>query len=68
MTESNTRSIVKTVTWRLTGSGATFLISYIMTGNLSVAGTIAVVQMTSNTVLYYIHERIWNRLKWGKLD
>jgi uncharacterized membrane protein len=68
MTESNTRSIVKTVTWRLTGSGATFLISYIMTGNLSIAGTIAVVQMTSNTVLYYIHERIWNRLKWGKLD
>ncbi len=68
MTESNTRSIVKTVTWRLTGSGATFLISYIMTGNLSVAGTIAVIQMTSNTVLYYIHERIWNRLKWGKLD
>lgn len=68
MTESNTRSIVKTVTWRLTGSGATFLISYIMTGNLSIAGTIAAVQMTSNTVLYYIHERIWNRLKWGKLD
>lgn len=68
MTETNTRSIVKTVTWRLTGSGATFLISYIMTGNLSIAGTIAVVQMTSNTVLYYIHERIWNRLKWGKLD
>lgn len=68
MTETSTRSIVKTVTWRLTGSGATFLISYIMTGNLSIAGTIAAIQITSNTVLYYIHERIWNKLKWGKLD
>jgi uncharacterized membrane protein len=68
MTETNTRSIVKTVTWRLTGSGATFLISYIMTGNLSIAGTIAAIQITSNTVLYYIHERIWNKTKWGKLD
>jgi uncharacterized membrane protein len=68
MTETNTRSIVKTVTWRLTGSGATFLISYIMTGNLSIAGTIAAIQITSNTVLYYIHERIWNKSKWGKLD
>lgn len=66
MNESNARSIVKTITWRLTGSGATFLISYLMIGNFSIAGTIAIIQMTSNTVLYYMHERIWNVLKWGK--
>jgi uncharacterized membrane protein len=66
MNESNARSIVKTITWRVTGSAATFLISYIMIGNFSVAGTIAIIQMTSNTILYYVHERIWNILKWGK--
>jgi uncharacterized membrane protein len=66
MNESNARSIVKTITWRLTGSGATFLISYLMTSDFSIAGTIAVIQMTSNTILYYAHERIWNVLKWGK--
>lgn len=66
MNESNARSIVKTITWRLTGSGATFLISYLMIGNFSIAGTIAIIQMTSNTVLYYMHERIWNVFKWGK--
>lgn len=66
MNESNARSIVKTITWRLTGSGATFLISYLMTSNFSIAGTIATIQMTSNTILYYVHERIWNVLKWGK--
>jgi uncharacterized membrane protein len=64
--ESNTRSIIKTITWRLTGSGATFLISYLMIGNFSIAGTIALIQMTSNTILYYVHERIWNVFKWGK--
>lgn len=64
--ETSLRSIVKTVTWRLTGSGATFLVSYAMTGNLTVSGTIAVVQMISNTILYYIHERVWNKIKWGK--
>lgn len=66
MIESNARSIVKTITWRLTGSSATFLVSYIMTGNFSLSGTIAVFQMVSNTILYYFHERIWNALKWGR--
>jgi uncharacterized membrane protein len=64
--ETNKRSIVKTITWRLTGSGATFLISYLMIGNFSIAGTIALIQITSNTILYYAHERIWNAFKWGK--
>jgi uncharacterized membrane protein len=66
MSESNARSLVKTVTWRLTGSSATFLISYLISHNLSMSGTIAVIQLTANTVLYYLHERIWNKLNWGK--
>jgi uncharacterized membrane protein len=66
MSDSTTRSIAKTISWRVTGSGATFLISYIVSGNLSVAGTIAVIQLTANTILYFIHERIWNKINWGK--
>lgn len=67
MNETKLRSILKTVTWRITGSGATFLIALIMTGNLAIAGTIGIVQMFSNTLLYYFHERIWNKIIWGKL-
>ena len=62
------RSLVKTVSWRLTGSSATFLIAYVMTGDFAVAGVIGVTQMISNTVLYYFHERLWNRIKWGKTE
>jgi uncharacterized membrane protein len=62
------RSLVKTVSWRLTGSSATFLIAYAMTGDFAVAGVIGVMQMISNTVLYYFHERLWNRIKWGKTE
>jgi uncharacterized membrane protein len=64
--ETNKRSIVKTVTWRITGSTATFLIAYLMTGDLSIAGVIGITQLISNTILYYIHERIWNLIKWGR--
>jgi uncharacterized membrane protein len=64
--DTNKRSLVKTITWRLTGSGATFLIAYVMTGNLAIAGVIGLTQMIFNTVLYYVHERIWNKIKWGR--
>lgn len=64
--DTNTRSLVKTVTWRLTGSGATFGISWLISGDIAIAGTIAVIQIVANTLLYYVHERIWNTVKWGR--
>jgi len=66
MSDTAKRSLVKTVSWRLTGSGATFLISYLIAGDFAVAGTIAVIQLISNTVLYFLHERIWNKIGWGR--
>ncbi len=64
--DSPYRSLVKTISWRITGSSATFLIAYLITGNLAAAGVIGVTQMVSNTILYYFHERIWNRIRWGQ--
>lgn len=66
MKESHTRSIVKTILWRLTGTGATFIISMLVTGDLQAASGIAVIQLTANTILYYIYERIWSRIDWGR--
>ena len=60
------RSIVKTISWRLTGSSATFLIAFLLTGNFAIAGVIGITQMISNTILYYVHERIWNKIRWGQ--
>jgi uncharacterized membrane protein len=60
------RSLVKTVSWRITGSGATFAISYMVLGNFVIAGSIAIAQLISNTILYFVHERVWNKIKWGR--
>jgi uncharacterized membrane protein len=65
--DTSTRSLVKTISWRITGSGATFAISYLVLGDFSVAGTIAITQVILNTILYYVHERIWNKIAWQKL-
>jgi uncharacterized membrane protein len=66
MQETTTRSLIKTVSWRITGSSATFLLSYAVSGNFAMAGTIAVAQIIVNTVLYYVHERVWNRISWQR--
>jgi len=66
MNDSAVRSLAKTVSWRITGSGATFLISYLVSGSFTIAGTIAVIQLTANTILYFIHERVWNKITWGR--
>lgn len=57
------RTLLKTLTWRVTGSTSTFTIAYLVTGSFSVSGGIAVIQMIVNTFLYYAHEEIWNRVK-----
>jgi uncharacterized membrane protein len=66
VSDTTRRSLVKTISWRITGSGATFLISYAILGNVTVSGTIAAIQLIFNTVLYFIHERIWNKISWGQ--
>lgn len=64
--DSTKRSIVKTISWRLTGSSATFGIVYLIIGDLSSSSTIALIQVIANTLLYYIHERGWNLIVWGR--
>lgn len=64
--DSPKRSLVKTISWRITGSAATFAISYAILGDIGVSSTIAAIQLTCNTLLYFIHERVWNKISWGQ--
>lgn len=64
--DSPGRSLAKTISWRITGSGATFTIGYIISGSFGLASTIAVTQLIANTILYFIHERLWNKIRWGQ--
>jgi uncharacterized membrane protein len=66
LSDTASRSIAKTISWRLTGSFATFGISYLITGDLTISSSIAVIQITVNTLLYFLHERIWNKIRWGR--
>jgi uncharacterized membrane protein len=66
MTVTRARSAAKAITWRITGTIDTFLIAWLVTGEVWVAGSIATLEVLTKTVLYYFHERWWNFVKWGR--
>lgn len=57
MTETHTRSIVKSISWRVTAT----LIAMLFV-DISLAILLNIVQ----TIAYYLHERAWLRIPWGK--
>lgn len=64
--EKPLRSIVKSLSWRTVGTIDTILISWIITGKLTLAVSIGSVELVTKVVLYFLHERAWNQIKWGK--
>ena len=64
---NRTRSFMKAVTWRITASLDTFILSYIITGRFDWATSIAIFEIVTKAFLYYFHERVWNKYNWGRI-
>jgi uncharacterized membrane protein len=64
--DSHFRSLVKAVSWRITGSIDTFVLSLIFTGSVKVAGSIAGAEAVTKMILYYLHERAWSAIRWNQ--
>lgn len=60
------RSVLKTISWRVIGTLDTIVISWLITGTLSIAFSIGLVELITKMILYFFHERAWNKIKWGK--
>ena len=60
------RSVAKAVSWRIIGTLDTLLISYILTGEVAIAASIASIDFITKMFLYFFHERLWNKISWGK--
>lgn len=63
--EAHSRSLAKAISWRITGSIDTFVISFILTGHAMLAGSIAGTELITKILLYYFHERVWAVIPWG---
>lgn len=66
-TETHLRTLVKTITYRIIIIISIFTVTYITTGEIADALAITSITAITGTVIYYLHERIWNNIHWGKL-
>ena len=66
--DSRRRSLTKTITWRIIASLDTILLAFLITGSLGIAVAIGGTEVLTKLLLYYFHERIWNRISWGRSD
>ncbi|ATB70845.1 DUF2061 domain-containing protein [Sulfurospirillum diekertiae] len=66
MVEDKKRSIVKAISWRSLGTVDTMLISFIVTGSPLAAVSIGGFELITKTLLYYFHERAWNKIDFGR--
>lgn len=53
------RHLAKAFTWRVLATTDTFIIAWIITGQVNWAAGIASVEVSTKTILYYWHERVW---------
>ena len=66
ISEKPIRSILKAISWRIVGTIDTIIISYFITGKITMAITIGSIEVVTKMMLYFFHERLWNIIKWGK--
>jgi len=64
--ETHTRSVLKAISWRTLGTLDTFAISWFLTGKVEIAGLIAALEILTKIFWYYLHERIWAAIAWGR--
>ena len=73
--DTPSRSLTKAITWRIFGSLATFLVAFVifrrytdkgLTDVLEGATVVTIFDFITKIILYYLHERLWTNINWGK--
>jgi uncharacterized membrane protein len=61
------RSIAKSISWRILAGIITACVALFMTGQLAFAAKIGLADTTVKLLIYFVHERIWNRINYGRV-
>jgi uncharacterized membrane protein len=65
--ETQKRSIAKTISWRVVATVITGTVTYFLTGRLDFAVTVGLADTLVKFFVYYVHERMWARISYGKV-
>lgn len=64
--ETNIRSVAKGLSWRIFATMVTVMIVYVFFGQLDLAIAAGIIETVSKVFLYYVHEKFWQKIRWGK--
>ncbi len=65
-TDSKRRSIAKSISWRVFAAIITACVALSMTGQLEFAAKIGLIDTTVKLLIYFGHERVWNKINYGR--
>ena len=65
MNVTKSRSLLKTLSWRIVASTDTFLLTWLVTGSYKAGLTVSGLEVITKMILYYFHERAWLRSNYG---
>lgn len=68
MRETRKRSVAKSIMWRFICIVVSIVTSFLLTARWDVAVAIGSIYNVITMILYYLHERVWNLVKWGISD
>ena len=66
--ETKKRSILKAVSWRTWATITTAILVFVFTGKFALALTIGFLELFAKMALYFVHERFWQNIRYGKKE
>jgi len=65
--ESSIRSVIKTISWRVWATLTTVVLVLLFTKKIDIALTVGIIEVFLKMIFYYLHERIWDRIDYGRI-
>jgi uncharacterized membrane protein len=66
--ETKRRSVAKALSWRFLATVITTTVAFVLTGKVDFALKIGVLDTSIKLFVYFAHERLWNRIPYGRLE
>ena len=55
--------MLKTITFAILHFAVAFSVAYVLTGSIGISSAVALIEPMVNTVVFYFHEKAWNRIE-----
>ena len=65
--ETRGRSMAKAISWRILAAIITGIVALVLTHQLAFAAKIGLIDTTVKLAIYFLHERVWNKISYGRV-